>query len=275
MRRRGIRGQRALLGSAASVALAALLVVGAAAPAYADTVVIDNTTSPLTGAACDFQSRPLGQTFVATATGQISEVSLLTGRMSQERTRELRIREGGAGGAVLGTQAVTFTPPGGLHTFALDAPVAVASGQTYALELDNWNCDGGSPHIAFNSGYADGHVYMGQFPNPDLDLVFRVVIETAPADADGDGVVDAADACADTTFSAGPAKLKRNQFWSPSADGFVDGTGVIGFTLADTAGCSAEQIITEAGLGKGHLKSGLSLGEMRAWVASVTATAGS
>ena len=254
--------------------LAGLLAVGTAAPAYADTVVIDYTTSP-NGSSCNSDMAPLGQTFVATATGRISEVALVTSSLPQERTRELRIREGGADGAVLGTQTVAFTPPAGLHTFALGVPVEVVLGETYALEIDNWDCSDGFPTIVFSSGYPDGAVYVGQLPQPSLDLMFRIVIETSPPDADGDGVADAADVCSDTTFSTGPAKLKRNQFWSPSADGFVDGTGVIGFTLADTGGCSAEQIVAEAGLGKGHLKSGLSLGEMRAWVASVTASLGS
>ena len=272
MRRRGVRGRRALLGSAAGIVLAGLLAVGSAAPAYADSVVIDNTTSPV-GAACGPAYAPVGQTFVATATGRISEVTLVTNSLSQVRTRELRIRDGGADGAVLGTQAVAFTPPAGLHAFTLGVPVEVVLGETYALEIDNWDCTGGVPMIVFNSGYADGAAYYGQSTHPSTDLMFRIVIETS--DADGDGVVDAADVCADTTFTAGPAKLKRNQFWSPSADGFVDGTGVIGFTLEDTAGCSAQQIVVEAGLGKGHLKTGLSIGEMRAWVAAVTASAAS
>ena len=132
------------------------------------------------------------------------------------------------------------------------------------------------------------------------DLAFRLVVAGASGegDADGDGVSDASDMCADTTFTAGPADLtpkgdsanakaksngksakpKRNQnqgtlkpnhSWSTGDAGFVDRTGAIGYTLEETGGCSAEQIIAAAGLGKGHLKHGISVGAMKKWVASL------
>jgi hypothetical protein len=130
------------------------------------------------------------------------------------------------------------------------------------------------------------------------DGAFRLVVEAASGqgDADADGVSDASDVCADTTFTAGPAKqklndnaakrkpnqnpaklkpnqnpvkLKPNHYWSTSDAGFVDRTGAIGYTLEETGGCSAEQIITAAGLGKGHMKNGISVGAMKKWVASL------
>ena len=136
------------------------------------------------------------------------------------------------------------------------------------------------------------------------DLAFRLVVAgvagvagaSGEGDADGDGVSDASDVCAETTFTAGPAELtpkgdsakarsngkpakpKRNQnqgtlkpnhYWSTSDAGFVDRTGAIGYTLEETGGCSAEQIIAAAGLGKGHMKHGISVGAMTQWVASL------
>ncbi|MDR6905074.1 hypothetical protein J2X63_000760 [Agromyces sp. 3263] len=130
----------------------------------------------------------------------------------------------------------------------------------------------------------------------------------ADADADGDGVSDASDVCAGTTFTAGPAdlklegdsakakakpnakpnaeaepddhpakpkrdhnrgELKPNHSWSTSEAGFVDATGAVRYTLDETGGCSAEQIIAAAGLGKGHMKHGISVGAMRKWIASL------
>jgi hypothetical protein len=121
------------------------------------------------------------------------------------------------------------------------------------------------------------------------DVVFHLVAEGASGqgDADADGVSDASDVCADTTFTAGPvkpklndhpaepkhnqnpAKLKANHYWSTSEAGFVERTGAIGYTLEETGGCSAEQIIAAAGLGKGHMKNGISIGAMKKWVASL------
>ncbi|WP_159604212.1 hypothetical protein [Agromyces humi] len=138
------------------------------------------------------------------------------------------------------------------------------------------------------------------------DLAFRLVVAgssgeagaSAEGDADGDGVSDASDVCADTTFTAGPADLKTkgdsakakaksdgkpskpmrnhkpttlkpNHYWSTSGAGFVDATGVVAYTLDETGGCSAEQIIAAAGLGKGHMKHGISGGAMKKWLASL------
>ena len=125
---------------------------------------------------------------------------------------------------------------------------------------------------------------------------FRLVVagSSGEGDADADGVADASDACADTTFTAGPAhlkpnqhkakpdqsqakpkgeknqaKLKPNRYWSTSDAGFVDRTGAVVYTLEEAGGCSAEQVIAAAGLGKGHLKHGISRGAMKEWVASL------
>ena len=41
------------------------------------------------------------------------------------------------------------------------------------------------------------------------------------------------------------------------------------YTIQDTAGCSAAQIIAGLGLGKGHTKFGVSINAMDEWVAQV------
>ena len=80
-----------------------------------------------------------------------------------------------------------------------------------------------------------------------------------------DGVPDALDQCEHTAFSTGPA-LKPNHVWSASAGGFVDRFGTVLFSMADTGGCSAEQVIVEAGLGQGHVKNGIAVGALRDWI---------
>ena len=105
-------------------------------------------------------------------------------------------------------------------------------------------------------------------------LVFRV--PTAPLATDGgadaDGVPDEADVCPDTDLAAEPDApsqgLKPRRLWSTD-EGFVDRSGVLVYSLADTGGCSATQIIAAAGLGKGHAKHGISPGAMAAWVATL------
>ena len=53
--------------------------------------------------------------------------------------------------------------------------------------------------------------------------------------------------------------LKKNRY-AASLDGFASTDGVIVYTLAETGGCSATQIIEEAGLGNGHKRFGISRG---------------
>lgn len=94
-------------------------------------------------------------------------------------------------------------------------------------------------------------------------------------DSDGDGVTDDIDYCPATDIpEAAPTsgELRTNNFALVDNDRIFDtkdpnGVGPMqSFDIFDTAGCSCEQIVTEAGLGKGHLKFGCSVGEMEAWV---------
>ena len=87
-------------------------------------------------------------------------------------------------------------------------------------------------------------------------------------DADGDGVLDDDDRCPDTDVED-PGDL-RNRFRAAIGGDFVDTNGgSAGVTLQDTAGCNAAQIIAAMDLGKGHVKFGITFGELDAWIAAV------
>ncbi|MBT8062337.1 MAG: lamin tail domain-containing protein [Gammaproteobacteria bacterium] len=93
-------------------------------------------------------------------------------------------------------------------------------------------------------------------------------------DSDGDGVTDDADYCPGTMIPEGAPtqELRTNNFALVDDNRQFDSNDPEGvgpmqsFDIFDTAGCSCEQIVVEAGLGKGHLKFGCSIGEMEAWV---------
>ena len=127
---------------------------------------------------------------------------------------------------------------------------------------------------------------------PDTELgdpVDAVGCSDAQVDADGDGVcnMDAAstgpsmctgiDMCPATVIpeSVPTRKLRRNHWALTDGDLLFDtkhsrrshiGSKKRGFTTADTAGCSCEQIIDAQGLGKGHRKFGCSNSAMKHWV---------
>jgi hypothetical protein len=93
-------------------------------------------------------------------------------------------------------------------------------------------------------------------------------------DADGDGVLDAADACPGTVIpEAVPSvTLGVNRFALTGSDGVFHTTSPSGagprkaFTIEETAGCGCEQIITGLGLGAGHRKFGCSISAMEDWI---------
>ena len=96
-------------------------------------------------------------------------------------------------------------------------------------------------------------------------------------DIDGDGVLNGSDFCAGTVDPDGvpSVKLGVNRWADTDGDGVFDTTPPKGkgprrsYTIQDTAGCSAAQIIDELGLGKGHTKFGVSISGMDDWVAFV------
>lgn len=100
---------------------------------------------------------------------------------------------------------------------------------------------------------------------------FRIEGETADADYDGDGVENAADLCPDTVIpEAGvPSReLKPNRFALVDGDTSFDTIlpGSKAFNVADTGGCSCEQIIDRLELGKGHSRHGCTSGTLKSWI---------
>ncbi len=93
------------------------------------------------------------------------------------------------------------------------------------------------------------------------------------ADLDADGVPDSLDACADTRIPEGvpTTRLNPNHYALVNGDGTFDTTAPPGrsvrmpsFTIADTAGCSCEQILDRTGNAEsGERRVGCSVGTMR------------
>jgi hypothetical protein len=78
---------------------------------------------------------------------------------------------------------------------------------------------------------------------------------------------DDVDNCLDTVLPDEPTKGLRNRRYAATIDGFARTDGVVIYTLVDTGGCSATQIIDEMGLGKGHTRFGISQSALEAWIA--------
>lgn len=102
-----------------------------------------------------------------------------------------------------------------------------------------------------------------------------VYVDAGPGDADGDGVLDDVDQCADTAIpeAVPTVRLLPLHYALVTNDGEFDTRwppfgGVVpgGITVDDTRGCSCDQIIDELGLGNGHRKFGCSLGVMLYWI---------
>ncbi len=93
-----------------------------------------------------------------------------------------------------------------------------------------------------------------------------------PNDFDGDGVLNADDLCPGTDLNeAPPDGWRRNRYWTTSSGAFLDPFGRdSGFTIVDTGGCSASQIIEEAGLGVGHSRFGITKSALRQWVSQIS-----
>ncbi|MDX2411357.1 MAG: hypothetical protein QNK34_05310, partial [Woeseiaceae bacterium] len=98
-------------------------------------------------------------------------------------------------------------------------------------------------------------------------------------DSDQDSVLDDADYCPGTVIPEGvpTVRLGTNRWALTDGDFDFDTTSSKGkgkgparsYSIADTAGCSCEQIIDAQGLGKGHSKFGCSIGAMDNWISFV------
>jgi hypothetical protein len=108
-----------------------------------------------------------------------------------------------------------------------------------------------------------------------------------PPDTDGDGILNAADACPATTFPDnvgwGQNRWRFDQTTSSFVQNAAKGKSTSGgagrgnnttYTLATTGGCTCEQIIDKLQLGEGHKKHGCSNSAMSDWAAIVAGGAG-
>ncbi|MFZ1864540.1 MAG: PQQ-binding-like beta-propeller repeat protein [Polyangiales bacterium] len=121
-----------------------------------------------------------------------------------------------------------------------------------------WGTDIGGD-VESSPALANGTLYIGSGQNGLYALSL---------DSDDDGVSDAFDVCPGTVAdSIDPADLKNRHYaWYGGETLVSGGDHDPVFTIAETGGCSAEQIIDELGLGKGHVKFGLSLSALRSWI---------
>jgi Concanavalin A-like lectin/glucanases superfamily len=99
-----------------------------------------------------------------------------------------------------------------------------------------------------------------------------------PIDSDRDGVLDHDDTCPDTVLpeaTVPAAELRPNHYADTDGDGVFNSGGSHkkaspqSYRLADTGGCSCEQIIVALQLGQGHRKHGCSSEAIARWIASI------
>ena len=153
---------------------------------------------------------------------------------------------------------------GVLYTGANRTAVFGTSNNVYALDTATgaalWWIDIGGD-VDSSPTLADGVLYISS----GADGLYAVL-----SDIDDDGVPDGLDLCPGTLADTiDPNDLRRRHYAWYGGDFFASGGDDDPvYTLSDTRGCSAEQIITKLGLGQGHSKFGLSLGAIRDWIES-------
>jgi hypothetical protein len=151
-----------------------------------------------------------------------------------------------------------FTPNGQAadHQFFLGANADAETGPSYIAASD---CGAPEPTTVASLGFPDTHFVLFADGN---------VVDT---DADDDGVPDASDVCPGTVLPDNIRDLQRNRYAADAQGVFRDRRGTSsGYTVTDTGGCSARQIVAAAGLGKGQLKYGLSRSALEAWIAGLS-----
>ena len=120
----------------------------------------------------------------------------------------------------------------------------------------------GNPDPAFNNSDGTRNT-MGVYGGP-YSLIDPV------ADDDADGVLDEDDWCPGTVLPDVAPQLKPSRYWVTESGDFVsDAPNAPTYSMADTAGCSASQIIDELGLGGGHARFGLSRSALEQWIDAV------
>ncbi len=129
--------------------------------------------------------------------------------------------------------------------------------------------------------FVSGGTFLGlQFDDPVLEdevYILSASIDSfgfALVDSDGDGVNDDDDFCPGTAIPEGvPTVQLRPNRWALIDGDFEFDTVIKGkgkgpnrsYLVADTAGCSCEQIIEMQGLGNGHTYHGCSISAMDDW----------
>ena len=136
--------------------------------------------------------------------------------------------------------------------------------------------------LTYGRGNADAAVEFGNDASTSGVIPLRAsdhdgLVLYLLGDEVGEGVPNNLDYCPATVIpeSVPAVRLGTNRWALVDGDGYFDTTAPKGkgpkrsFSVADTAGCSCEQIIGALGLGKGHQKFGCSNGAMDNWVSIV------
>ena len=201
--------------------LVVVMVVVAGGPAHGQGVVDQQTTCNDGGAAQIQFYEPIAQRFRPRAPNLVG-IELLLGRFNPPYadTLTLRVVEGSVGGAFVGG-AARFVVAGPSYTwvrFDLPAPIVVAPGEPYVLELDATNAALGWAHqyeLPPRCSYPDGEEIVSGVPVLGLDASFRTytlcgngVRDVAEQCDDGDGdetngCTNACTVCGDRVVSAG------------------------------------------------------------------------
>lgn len=142
---------------------------------------------------------------------------------------------------------------GDLQEIAWEIP-ELAVGQSATLSID-FIASGPLPGSVSNGASASVNFRDDVYNSTVVGDSGQDSIQLLQPDTDGDGVHDADDICPGSGFDPAPERLKRNRVWTDSTD------------LTSTFGCSASQIIADAGLGSGHAKFGISDSALHAWLA--------
>ena len=142
---------------------------------------------------------------------------------------------------------------------------------------------GDGPEVG-DTGGCSAQQIIAEMRRPDSDLRYGLkeedlqrwvaavaALDIEGADADGDGVADDEDVCPATELGIAPTvRLTKNRYYSNVAGQFVDDRATLSeFDVADTGGCSTQQIVAAAGLADSNLRYGLWDYLLQDWVEAV------
>lgn len=201
-----------------------------------------------------------GQTFTATATGEITSIAVAPASNVGEITRTLTVRSGDRA-TVLHSQQVTLTDSGGAFVaIPLSSPVPVSSGQGYAFDIDV-NCAEGTGFYTAAQGtnpYSGGFAYSGDL-NYHASLGFRITISSIPdttsptitltTPTDGatyllNQAVSAAYSCADEEGGSGVKTCEGTVPSGSAIDTSSVGKKTFTVTSSDNAGNPSSKTVT-------------------------------